>query len=296
MAMCTIQQVSSTTHSGTIMFTFKEISHAEIDQLLYLTTSVGWHIASEDVRIMIDNPHSGALVSYQDTTPAGSGCWQGNDDGSVVFISLVTVHENFRRQGLATQIMHRIFELNPQATTFRLFASDMGKPVYEKLSFNTYTPVKFIYGSVANALKLGQPQNIQQLDKPADWMIDMDEQLVAPKRRQLLNYVFSRPDSVFLALPDKTGFAVGRLSQPVMDLTMLYADNLGKALNLLAAFAALGQSEQSLHMSVSTAQHVFTERLMDANFTAVVTVTDMLRGLPIPMMSPQCFANYSYIG
>ena len=276
--------------------TIKKINAAGIGDLLSSTKSVGWEIFPEDVKMMIENPHSGAFVAFSGNRVAGTGCYSGNDDGSVVFISLITVKEEFRRQGIATEMMKTIFVANPQAETFRLFASEMGKNLYEKLGFTVRRSVGFIAGTAEGASRPGDASQVKKCDRLEPWMLALDEKYAAPKRRKLLELAAQRENPLIFALPDQTGFALGRKFDHGVDISLVEAATLQNALNLVSAFAVGASPQDAVVISVAEFQAEFQNRLASCGFKAAHVVTDMLRGRELPAPHSEYFALYSYIG
>ncbi len=276
--------------------TIRKIGVAGIGDLLSSTKSVGWEIFPEDVKMMIDDPHSGAFVAFSGDRVAGTGCFSGNDDGSTVFISLITAKEEFRRQGIATEMMKTIFVANPHAKTFRLFASDMGKPLYEKLGFTARRRVGFIAGTVEGANRLGDASQVKKCDHLEPWMLAWDEKYVAPKRRELLEFAVQRENSLIFALPDQAGFAFGRKFDRGVDVSLVEAATLQNALDLVSAFSATASPQDAVAISVAEYQTEFQDRLASCGFKAAHIVTDMIRGEEPPAPRAEYFALYSYIG
>ena len=93
-------------------------------------TLVAW--VAEDNGVII----SIAMVYYYQVVPMLS-----NPTGKTGYIVNVHTSPEYRRQGLATQLLHHIIEDAKDRKVGRLYltATEMGKPVYEKLGFEART-------------------------------------------------------------------------------------------------------------------------------------------------------------
>lgn len=93
-------------------------------------TLVAW--LAEDNGVIIAT----AMVSYYQLIPMLS-----NPTGKTGYIINVHTKQEYRRQGIASQLLLNIIEDAKERNVGKLYlsATDMGKPVYEKLGFETLT-------------------------------------------------------------------------------------------------------------------------------------------------------------
>lgn len=93
-------------------------------------TLVAW--LAEENRVIIAT----VMVSYYQIIPT-----LANPTGKAGYIVNVYTKQEYRRQGIATQLLNRILEDAKERNVGKLYlsATDMGKPVYEKLGFETLT-------------------------------------------------------------------------------------------------------------------------------------------------------------
>jgi GNAT superfamily N-acetyltransferase len=118
----------------------RRLRGTDLADLMALSASAGWNQTAEDwLRMLRLQP---------------DGCTGIEDDGRVVasatvivyggrlaWIGMVLTLPEYRGQGLARRLMERSMEIAGSAVV-RLDASDMGKPLYERLGFVSECPVE----------------------------------------------------------------------------------------------------------------------------------------------------------
>ena len=89
---------------------------------------------------MLDDERSSWFVTHVDGEPAACGQLLRTDDVAGVYA--IAVREQFRRQGLGAAITWAVLAAGRDAgcSTGVLQASPMGKPVYDRMGFDTVTP------------------------------------------------------------------------------------------------------------------------------------------------------------
>ncbi len=109
---------------------FKKSTYDFIKEHLENDTLVAW-VAEENGTII-----SLAMVTYYSVLPMTS-----NPNGSFGYIQNVFTDPSYRKQGIASILLKQMIEDAGSRDVGRLYlsATDMGKPVYEKLGFELLT-------------------------------------------------------------------------------------------------------------------------------------------------------------
>lgn len=111
-----------------------DLSLADVDAGMALSTEAGWNQTADDWRHFID---AGRTIGVRD----GDGRLVGSAatlpyDGPFGFVGMVLVTESWRRRGVATRLVGRCIEsLEEQGLVPVLDATNAGEKVYEKQGF-----------------------------------------------------------------------------------------------------------------------------------------------------------------
>lgn len=117
-------------HEGTISEEFQKNTYEHLKKHMEDGSLAAW-IAVEQGEII-----SSAFISYYQTIPARS-----NPSGKSGYVQNVFTKPEYRRQGIATQLLTRMLQDARDRNVGKVYlnASDMGKPVYQKLGFEVLT-------------------------------------------------------------------------------------------------------------------------------------------------------------
>jgi predicted GNAT family acetyltransferase len=109
---------------------FKKNTYEFMKQHMADASLAVW-VATDNQRIV-----SCAMVSYYQTLPV-----MPNPSGNTGYILNVYTHPDYRLRGLATELLKRLIQDSKEKNVGKLHlnATDMGKPVYEKLGFEQLT-------------------------------------------------------------------------------------------------------------------------------------------------------------
>ncbi len=111
----------------------RELSVADLSGCLELSGEQGWNQSESDWRLMLECGTGFGI--FADDALVGSALVLPYPP-SIAWISMVIVCSDYRRRGLATQLMMRCLEYaDERGLTAFLDASADGKPVYERLGF-----------------------------------------------------------------------------------------------------------------------------------------------------------------
>jgi GNAT superfamily N-acetyltransferase len=117
------------------METVRRLIPADLEQCLDVAASVGWQRERTKWRLLLSLGKGFGVESPQES-PEGRlvGTAIATRLGALAAIGLVLVDPRFGRRGLGTQLVHAALKAEPDALPF-LFATEQGRPLYEKLGF-----------------------------------------------------------------------------------------------------------------------------------------------------------------
>lgn len=165
---------------------------SEIDSALAMSLKdqAGWNQTEVDWRRFLDMEPAGCFVAEWDGRPVGTTvtCILGR----VAWIAMVLVEPHFRGRGIGKALMsHALDFLESQGVpSVRLDATELGKPLYEKLGFQVeYGLARFE----------GVPQDVTQppgkVDKAnlQDWpgLFQLDQKVTGADRSKFLGLLFA---------------------------------------------------------------------------------------------------------
>ena len=127
----------ATAHSSDHL-TIRRLNLSDIEFVEKLRTLAGWNQTQKDLQCLIEYEPSGCFLAEWDGEPVGTAtttCY-GTD---IAWIGMILVQPEFRRRGIGTQLMQTCLDyLNRrQLRCIKLDASQDGRPVYERLGFQS---------------------------------------------------------------------------------------------------------------------------------------------------------------
>jgi GNAT superfamily N-acetyltransferase len=181
-----------------------------------LKSQAGWNQIEADWRRFLDLEPEGCFVADLNGVPAATltTC----TFGPVAWIAMVLVDETLRGRGLAKALLaHALAFLEGRGVrTIRLDATDLGRPLYEKLGFVVeyqlarYQGVLPVRGTVPRPRGVGEePLLASQLAE----IVRLDRQVTGTDRSKLLLRLLVEIPSASKAVQDGrevTGFLLGR--------------------------------------------------------------------------------------
>ena len=116
---------------------------SDIGSLMRLKAAAGWNQTRLDWERLLRLEPAGCFVDDRDGSPIGSttALRHGTD---LAWIGMVVVMPEFRRMGVARELMHHVLGwlARHHAGALGLDATDMGRPLYEQLGFRGEEPVE----------------------------------------------------------------------------------------------------------------------------------------------------------
>ncbi|WP_368502640.1 GNAT family N-acetyltransferase (plasmid) [Alkalihalophilus sp. As8PL] len=113
----------------------EKFNDEDIDELIKLSTSVGWDYDSYEIETILS---SGAIFGFKN--PAGkivSSAAIIPYNNEIASIGMVIVHKNFRNMGLGRKTTQKCIEFVSSDLPIMLISTDEGKYLYERLGFET---------------------------------------------------------------------------------------------------------------------------------------------------------------
>lgn len=112
-----------------------QFDKCDVSGLIELSASVGWDYDENEIRTVLSSGKifghknaEGKIVSSAAIIPY---------DTSLASIGMVIVNKDFRGMGLGKEATKKCIESVSKDTTIMLIATEEGKPLYEKMGFNT---------------------------------------------------------------------------------------------------------------------------------------------------------------
>ncbi|MBN9409659.1 MAG: GNAT family N-acetyltransferase [Burkholderiales bacterium] len=213
-----------------------KLSPADAAGGLLLSTASGWNQTLADWQLFIGHGEvtglkddAGTLVATAAALPYAGG--QG-------WISMVLVRDDWRRRGLATQLLNDcVRALHARAVTPVLDATPDGAEVYRRIGFvEGFALARWQGQGVAGPTADARVRDAGPAD--ADAIGALDREVTGLDRGFLLRDVLARPGTQALTLHDGTGFVLARGGVRAVQVGPLVAGNEDDALALLQAVMA----------------------------------------------------------
>ena len=247
------------------MITIRSMTPADIPLGMRLKEAAGWNQSETDWRRHLELEPEGCFVGCCDGTPAATLAVTlfGGDDStdkvatrSSAWIAMVLTDPAFRRRGLANALLeHAIsFAESRGASSIWLDATEMGRPVYEKLGFATVFGLTRRRGIVRTEPQLGETASLRLMtaeDLAGGEVDDLDLAATGADRLKLLSALRrDLPEAALVAMRDPRevtallGFALARRGSRAVQVGPVVARTYAIGRSLLAAeFARLAGCE-----------------------------------------------------
>ncbi|HEX2996805.1 MAG TPA: GNAT family N-acetyltransferase [Anaerolineales bacterium] len=202
--------------------------------------------------------------------------------GAWAHIGLMAVHPDTQRQGIGFALMNFILaELERrQVETVWLDASEMGRPLYEKLGFLSCDET-FIFQRSAGKLTGLEPAprvqilSVRQLDELVQW----DTKVFGADRRRVFQVLLDVFPQRSFAQRDKAGRLTGYLFAQKNRIGPWVALQPGSAEELLQIALALPGYEETISVAVPSVNEDAIELMQRCGFEHVRTNRHMWRGV-----------------
>lgn len=157
--------------------------------MVELSCDAGWNQSPETIQDIISRSGKyilGAFCGEKQVGVAAAYCYP---DIQMAFINEVIVKSEFRKRGIATSLLQELLPMvRPICPTMRLYATEFGRPIYEKLGFIPYGTLCFCQFNQALARPSARVINVSEEDLPA--LYDLDARQFGARREQLIDKLF----------------------------------------------------------------------------------------------------------
>ncbi len=249
-----------------------------------LSAEIGWNQTEADWRYMLENGHGygrgdtcGRLVGSAMALPYGTFGW----------VCMVLVNENFRRRGLATDLMNRVIEdLERDGVIPGLDATPAGREVYRQLGFEDVYRLERLWAervAIADSPEtpvVVAPMTAAEIDEVAGY----DATTFGADRAALLRHLHGRaPERAFVARagPWLAGYVLGRDGREVTQIGPVTAEDEDIAIALTRR--ALDGLDGGVVIDAAERQTGFADWLKRSGFAYQRPYIRMLRGRAEPV-------------
>lgn len=260
---------------------------ARIAEAARLSTEAGWNQVAADWAWMLENGDSFGVVTAQDRLVA-TGLTVNFPAGEFGWISMILVTPEYRRQRLATNLMHHCVEaLRRRGLIAGLDASPQGRDVYLPLGFVDSRTMTRLRGTVQLSPWSGQApvRAVTLADLPA--IAAYDAAAAGTPRHGLIAHLFSRlSGGAFVAERDGAvrGYILARDGRTCAQVGPLVADDEGVAMSLLHQ-ACIGVGGP-ICLDLGDQHPAMQQWLRDQGFVEVTTFARMIQHRATPFDDP----------
>lgn len=250
-----------------------------------LAADAGWNQVPDDWRLMLEHGE-GIAVATGDGRLAATALT--HDLGSVGWISMVLVGRDFRRRGIATDLIERCAALlHAKGLTPGLDATEAGRQVYEPLGF---LPVYGLSRRVATAAKDAAASSGVRTAASTDlaMIAAYDREIFGLDRAHILRALFARAPALAHVAErggKLRGFALGRDGRQAMQIGPILADDEETAIELTRS--ALSSVSGRVYVDSLDSQRRLNEFLTARGFAVQRSFTRMLIGRAAPFDDPR---------
>ena len=257
---------------------FEKFSPAHQADLKSLIREAAWSVPDQDIDFISECDRCGLLLAYCHGELAGSAGRGRYEESRKIFINDVIVRQKFRRQGFAARLCRQLFAMNPGWKSYRLYASEMGVPVYKSLDFKERGKIIVYQGNASDALKLGDPSRTEEIVELPSWIVRQDAAGFAGDRDFQMRDFLRHSTGGCRMLGSRRGFVFDRGPGPTQRVVMLEAADLTDALDLFAASVYFGNRCRPVEIFVPEKQTDFAACLAGAGFKSIFSLLDMESG------------------
>jgi GNAT superfamily N-acetyltransferase len=266
-------------------FLIREMTGADVDSAVELLHTGGWDQRRPFLELMLATSNCHPLVGTIDGNVVATG--QGVANGSVGWVGSIFVDARLRRQGLGRAMTEQVCRGLESAgcRTLGLIASDLGRPIYEKMGFRIDAMYQIHAAAPLHAAPTPPPGAAFRRMRSAD--LDragaLDSLATGEDRRALLGALV---DQGWLLETDDGEELLGFLVSIQPESAALVAPEPQDAACLLDLLRHLAESRTPAVRAAVVSGHTAGLRLLEAHgWTRAFETPRMLRG-PAPAWSP----------
>jgi predicted N-acetyltransferase YhbS len=167
------------------MITFRLMTADDIRSGMQLSGQVGWNQTTADWQRALSLEPKGCFVAEEGGVTVGTVTTCVFD--SVGWIAMVIVSPSLRGRGIGKALMNQALHyLEEQGVrSVRLDATELGRPMYEKLGFQAQFELIRYQGIMPASRPVKTVENAEPKD--LGWILEMDLAVTASNRRKLLS-------------------------------------------------------------------------------------------------------------
>lgn len=166
----------------------RPLSAGDIPFALALCRQNHWNQLAGDWQRQLGLEPAGSFLAECGGQPAGTACYTAFAD--IAWISLVLVDRFRRRQGIGTALLRHVISVLDALgmASIRLDATPLGRPVYEKLGFQSEFALARMVGTLGMVEKPADVRPMDAGDLPE--ICRLDQAVTGTRRDRLLRLLF----------------------------------------------------------------------------------------------------------
>lgn len=257
----------------------RRLANGDIGDAMRLKEQAGWNQTEEDWRLFLSVNPTGCLAAVHNGKTIGT-VTTVNYGKEVSWIGMLLVDREFRRQGIARQLLGRALENLQGCDTVKLDATAVGRELYQEMGFKDEY---FILRMTTAALNVptASPAVVSPVtDKTITEVTEFDREVFGGDRGTLLKAWWQRnPQSAWQVIKNGriAGYCLGRKGSQYFQIGPLVAPSTAEAIALLEAVARIRQSEPVV-IDVPEAMSEFVDWLGKNGFSTQRSFMRMYRG------------------
>ena len=257
----------------------------------------GWNQTLEECQQLVEAPEAITLYAMKGAETIGSAAAQVYGGGRMGFVNMVFVLPEMRGHGLATALLKAVMASRPDVATWRLYATEAGSKVYEKIGYRqAFTMAKYYAApEVVRDWPRESAEGVEPMtafDIPA--AAACDAAAFGFSRPWVVDFLYrAQPGLAFKLCRDGrlTGFSLGRVGANARHVA-INAASFVDACALLRRSAAEEHAGRPVQVMAYETQKAFTAFLLDNGFRATVTMFVMDFGAQYPQPTVNYFGAF----
>ena len=265
------------------MFQVRSMTPEDFAFAIQITDQIGWGLAKEDFKFMIELEPKGSFILLDDSEKIGIATTVSF--GKIGWFGNLIVSEKRRKEGAGSLLVkHAIKYLtSKKVETIGLYAYMERIPFYKRLGFQLDSGFTVLKGTAFSSqvkpnLKRAEKQDISKI-------IDYDSSCFGASRRKLLEPILSDQDNLCYMHVEGgqiSGYAVAKVYRGVAELGPLMCQQRrgDVAINLLRTILRKLKGRE-VSMCVAEKEKLLLNKLKESEFSESFRVARMFLGRPV---------------
>ncbi|MEZ4772685.1 MAG: GNAT family N-acetyltransferase [Bacteroidia bacterium] len=255
---------------------FRFLSSQNFSGAMTLKNEAGWNQVEADWEFFLNISPQGCFVAEYENQVIGTAATI-NYSHRFSWVSMVLVDPKFRGQGIARRLMELAIESVADLGLVRLDASDMGRPLYEKMGFVAECQIVRLLRSPGAAAEYF-PQGMGPISADnLEAVCEADQQVFGADRRGVLtNFLNRGPGNGWVKIVDGkvSGYIFTRNGTKAFHIGPLVAEDMETARELLLEMIHLHR-EKVIMLDTFASHTDWLNILKEAGFEPVRFLTRM---------------------